>query len=504
MPEPKGKQPEKEEPTPPNQPPSSTAKGSSTASGTSSNATQTRTSWSGGSWRGKATAVAEIARESIPGNTASEIASRTGNALRSPSKRLSRSLNSPGKSNLSPACATPLHVTPDGSSEERGEGSSEKPMSTEDKEKGIASGKDTDKGTYDGIAGKDGNVDDSLSQEKSLAASGWRGWWSRPKQEHSGNEKTDQPDVAEIDKKLDTIAQNNNVDKLSEESTTRVEPINGVSQDVTEQQQLSEEGKPVKPQRSSWFGLWGFSTATDEDTATDMKRSNSHKGESVEASATTVDAAPEPSQSSNQTAKEQLTSRPVSGSWAFWSRERSQTGSKSDGGVSEPRKEVGELAVSGTDSQSKPRPAQLSQEKGVTLEEGSKKRRRPASSETSEGSSKKSVTAKQANSDSSGDIDLPPQMQQSVLKTTVQQPKAKSKKTSQESTKPPTPNIILPSFDDAYPMSTPLSYLSRLSRYIPYGPASMAPQHLFRSPQPHRIRHALAIGKPSTFLGCLE
>ncbi|KAL9083983.1 MAG: hypothetical protein Q9159_005476 [Coniocarpon cinnabarinum] len=472
---------------------------------------QNRLSWRKGSWRGKATAVAEIAKESIPGNNALKINTKRSDASRKPSHRLSQSLGSPGKSTTSPASATPITVASDASSEVKDDSRSEKDTSTS--KHGTENGEKKVTAEQQPMStGKDGNTEDDTARERSRPASGWRGWWSRPAnqdaEQHTAkgtNGKGTEPEAGTKSAIDGTQALNTSTGS----NVNETEPVPDLSkkQEAAQDDPNSVEAtvnqtKSAKSNRSSWFGLWG-SSAQPESTGSELeRRASATKGQSVEPSPTNVDASSEPSNPSatGETVRSQLTSRPASGSWAFWSRERPTDDQGKATGKSEQNREIGELAVSGTDSQSKPRPAQLNEE-DESKQESSKKRQRPESTESVGLTSKKkaaakpSASTKQTDSGVTNEQDAQPSMQQSVLRTTIEPPKPKSRNASKEKAKAAAPpNAIYPSFADTYPLAQPTSYISRLSRYLPYIPATSEPKHLSRMSQPHRIRRALAIG----------
>ena len=468
---------------------------SSASTGTSGK--QARTSWTGGSWRGKATAVAHVAKESITRNsTPSEIVSTTSNVLRNPSQRLSQSLGTPGKSKASPASATPLHVTSDAPSEERGEENDEKRRPGPQNGRGEANEKKAE------VPTKDGSAETKETKESSLPATAWRGWWTRPRQDSAvTGSATQEPNTVQDDTRINAvIASGPTPSEIQDESESTANPATSKSDEGTVTSTSPEQPQNARSQRSSWFGLWGSGAAAETQSPASNRRTSAPSAPL----STNVDASREPSQnaaSDRQTAKTQLTSRPASGSWAFWSRERPPDRVDTTGNKAEQKAEVGELAVSGTDSQSKPRPAQLSEET-PPVQDRSKKRQRPESSEIQQASSKKKTAGKQpaqsadSKYDSQTDQEIPPAMQQSILRTSIQpQPSQKTRKDkSKQPLTPLPPNAIFPSFASSYPAAQPSSYLSRLSRYIPYMSSATAPKHLYISPSPHRIRRALTIG----------
>ena len=491
--------------------PASTNEGSAAADG-SVNKKLNRLSWRGGSWRGKASAVAEIAKESIPGSTASVTATNPSHSSRRSSHRLSQNLGSPGKSKASPASATPLTVNSDASSDDRAERSSEKEQK---KDPEAANGDEKYGQAAPAVTSKDGSAETKPGEDQLQQTSVWRGWWSRGTQEKDQQNQATPGDTTSAIPATEPPSGNKAPEQAIPSPTVKTDSNTISPQEGPWQDRASTETQTSpRPQRNSWFGLWGSGKAPEQSTLTVQRRPSGPKGLSVEPSATNVEANPEPSNNASatgETVKSQLTSRPASGSWAFWSRERPSDGNSTASQKSEQKGEVGELAVSGTESQSKPRPAQLSEKDDTSSPEASKKRQRPESSELSPSASKKKAAGKQAAAvadetpASHSDSEVPPPMQQSVLRTTIQPPKSKARTTPKEKVKPavPPPNAIFPPFNASYPLAQSGSYLTRLSRYIPYVPSNAPTRHLNRSPTPHRIRRALAIGVHGYFPAAL-
>lgn len=184
-------------------------------------------------------------------------------------------------------------------------------------------------------------------------------------------------------------------------------------------------------------------------------------------------------------------SNATSSSWAFWSRQapksEATTGSETEG-----KSRIGELAVSGTDSQSKPMAALIGQEVKAAAAAVSKKRDGPVTAEVSSpkrtAKDKEKAAQPAAKSETSSETEVPSSMQDSVLKTTVEAPK-KAKRLSAKSQ----PNLVLPAFESTYRPLSASSYWSKLS-WVWGQPQSKYPPHLSISSSPHRPKRALAIG----------
>ena len=185
-----------------------------------------------------------------------------------------------------------------------------------------------------------------------------------------------------------------------------------------------------------------------------------------------------------------------SSAWVFWSRERTTGGSgQSTSGVTE-----GELAVSNTPSQQKPRRASLS-----VPETNTKKSPEP----------KTSVDPQARNSSPASSTRSKNKPQQPFRKDDGSESKSSSGKVQAESnnakatTKPPEKaqsaqllsmisrkrmdNLLLPSFKDTFILQQSPSILEQIRRLL-YFTSSPEPNHLGLIREPTRIKRALAIG----------
>lgn len=219
--------------------------------------------------------------------------------------------------------------------------------------------------------------------------------------------------------------------------------------------------------RSSWFGLWGYASPTSN---TDPEPANLQKSVSVEPSHTNVDATSDSQDTSN------ISPRPTSGGWAFWSREK-QTQSVADHG------DVGEVAVANTSSESNPQPAAISAPSSIAGST-SKKRERPSSEEQSTSSPQKKT--KELDEESKEPKESS-RMHDSILKTTV------DPSTSKRSTASPTKDLLLPAFDNTYHQAPTPSYLQKFIGALGRG-HSQKQNHLNIAVHPHCPQKALAIG----------
>ena len=242
----------------------------------------------------------------------------------------------------------------------------------------------------------------------------------------------------------------------------------------------SSEPSPASPQAQeklptrSWLGLWG--NATTQTAVTQL--------ESATGAAKATFDSPEQEQSRNQKLFEPdpvTTPRPPAESlgaqrsygWAFWSRDQS----KSDDGKQSPHSDVGELALAGSSSQSKPENAVIDEARGVPNKVG--KRQRPQSLDLPE-EHKKPLNA------SVGVV------KDAAPEPAAAPPKAKPPADAGSKTKRMPGNLVLPPFKRTYQTVVKPGVIQQLSRLLHLGPQS-EPKHVDILPNPPHIKRALAI-----------
>lgn len=211
-----------------------------------------RTSWAGGSWRGKATAVAEIARESIPGSTSFEKSVAAGIA-KDTSQRLSQGISALGKASPSVGSAIRLNVT-SGTTERDGEvAEKDKPSVRSDTGNGAIQLHEKPTVSVDG-------TEETALKERPTPAAGWLGWWSRREDGTATGNLTDANNNSSLVETAksglpETVAASTtdaDTQRLEEASQNRKNGQVSVPKIATQ-----EESSGVQPARTSWFGLLG-------------------------------------------------------------------------------------------------------------------------------------------------------------------------------------------------------------------------------------------------------
>ena len=236
-----------------------------------------------------------------------------------------------------------------------------------------------------------------------------------------------------------------------------------------------------KPPTRSWLGLWGNAT-----TQTAVAPSDSATG-----AAKPIFDSSEQEQSQNQKLVESdpvTTPQPPAESlgaqrsygWAFWSRDQS----KSDDEKQSPSSNVGELALAGSSSQSKPENAVIDEARGVPSKVG--KRQRPQSLDLPEEHEKPRNASVGVKKDA-------------VPEPAAAPPKAKPAADAGSKTKRMPDNLVLPPFKRTYQTVVKPGVIQQLSRLLHLGP-QLGPKHVDIVQNPPHIKRALAIVRKSGLL----
>lgn len=478
---------------------------------------------SGGSWRSKAPPVAQIAKESIgvTGGATSELVIEGANAIvNSPTKLLSRRSS---KGDPIAASMTKLNVT-SSSLVDRPEESQAVVDAPEDtptetslqapteapKEPTVEALKETGPDPplppdppKAGIVEK---KDKTEAQGQSTNTLGWRSWWSRPDGYGAETNKTKgatkDVDTADAQKTLlpgstpledsadraKTLGDNPDGQAVAVE--TRVDkPMKQTedSKDVTQANGESDTNAYDKgtPSRS-WFWLWSntqnaqANPAPTQSTTQPPSQDIQESSETVDAltpnpavTVTTLEAAL-PADNSTKTSTKPEPSKPSG--WAFWSRDKPQSNETAD--PNSTHKQVGELAVANTPSQSAPEAVQFNEQESPPQKEPAKSIR---SHPRPKDKSVKLSTPSKANPACSP-------APAAAAAAAAPQPALKQGSTSKQEP----PNLILPEFRSTYHPAQKPSYWQQIQHYF-LGGEPEAP-HLYIAPSPPQIKKAIAIG----------
>lgn len=471
--------------------------------------------WYNRTWPRKAAPVTQIARESISSasNAVSEIASTSLSgsntslkSSRSTSIQLTRkpSRAAPADATTTKVNAVPGAPSPPLSSDEcRNESKKtiqedfERPMKQATKDISVESLKsppenmpdeDTQSSRKKSTQKEVDNTESPAQRpaDPDLNASRWLGWFSRPVLDQSKSEEirpdgtSPTPAGSSEQNKLQVThaeggqsqppmgqaAESKTCNEKDKSSTKQVDP----SQPDTLEQTISN------PSKRTWLQMFSNTSVGVPETVNALNASetslpvaqpsqNSDTSQS-DAKATSIESSPPPD----------LPGDGKSSGWAFWSRER-----KDSSTATEPDCHIGELAVSNTPSQKRPKRTSISLEKPAEVSTDVKKTKKQTNKQPSkQGERQQAISVpqeaprKEPKKDSSGSRTQDIEIASKALQKAV-------------------PNQLLPSFQDTFLLQESPTLMQQLARLLGYT-KSPEPKHLHLSRDPPRIENALAIG----------
>ncbi|GME48214.1 hypothetical protein GTA08_BOTSDO01497 [Neofusicoccum parvum] len=470
-----------------------------------------RSSWyAGGSWRAKAAPTAQVARESISsaaGGVTSDSSSdvnKQDTAPNTPIKFLDRRTSS--KSTALVASTTNVIATSSLANDSKASLVSEAKDNSKDnfKEAGVDPPLPPDPVQEDDkpAATTTETVETTPEQKEAKSSSyipssvrGWYGWWSRPDGYANGDGKgsndnngadienaktTPLPGTTPTEENTDP----HNKPDQTDGAQTGPDPDQPLQNGVPSKDGVDEKATPTR----SWFWLWSSTqnatqTAnTMEDTPQEPDAAAPDNNEQQETVKPDESQEPPPEE-----AKAPVQSLPKkSTGWAFWSRANPHEGEDSDAGST--HKQVGELAVADTPSQSHPEAAQFNEHQESQPKEpassirGSIRRGRGKGREVE---SKPSTPVK-ATPDHSP-------TRKATEEVSVKDSPKEISKAKQPQKQQANPNLLLPEFKGTYRLAQTPSYWEKVRKYFLGGHEPESP-HLQRAKEPLRIKKALAIG----------
>jgi hypothetical protein len=493
-----------------------------------------RNSWYGGSWKLKSSPLTQTARESISvaQGVTSEALAESGKQIVEASKRpgqyVTKNMRGSRKSIPVLAETTKTHATSDASDKSRSRLVSQEKLKSLD---GVEDGKGRmtapiaatatapavapterktavedaplpPEPTLEGAVADDsksiaGRSIASISQRPQSGL--WWGWWSRP-DEYDG----DLPKSDANDKQLDEATStplpgtpNNEIDTTAI-STAKPEPAGAGDPAPEANTGPSPERSAKTGSARSWFGLW--SSAQNEQAAIDEQAIQEPQQRPPPEVTVSADGTPESILDDTLTGKpdDKPDDKPdnadhTASGWAFWSTDKTRTQATTPGGT---QKQIGELAVADTPSQSHPEAAQFNEQrdgaKAKPKRNGSLLGRKRANLDKPEQSGESPATTPVSTPRSSTPVGpvggLPTKEEKNEIKP-VQRGKAPIQTR---------PNLILPEFVTTYPTVRHPSYLEKASQYVaetlrivdPKPP----PRHVFKTTVKPRIKQATALG----------
>lgn len=461
-----------------------------------------RSSWYGGSWRLKASPLTETARESISvaqGVTSEALAEsgrQIAEASKRPGKYVSKGMRSSRKSIPLLAETTKTNATSDVGDKSRPR------LASQEKLKG-----------FDGVEegrGRSGSVIEQkpLAEEaplppeptleitpaddsKSIASSqqqrqsgAWFGWWSRPDGYDSDMPKSDENDKR-LDEATTTPLPGTPNDEMDTSDTPQQPESSEQAADLTSGLQPEMSAKTGSTR--SWFGLW--SNAQNEQAGGEEELANKDVEDRPPPEITvSADGTPEVVQDDKPGDTPEIGDQHVSSGWAFWSTDKAKTPSATPGGT---RKQIGELAVADTPSQSHPEAAQFNEQREIPKAKpkraGSLLGRKRTSTERPDQSGESSATTPALTPRSSTPVGGLPAKDDTEIKP-VQRGKIVQTR----------PNLILPEFHATYPTVPNPSYLERASQYVAETlrivDAKSTPPHVYKTAAKPKIKQAISLG----------
>jgi hypothetical protein len=304
------------------------------------------------------------------------------------------------------------------------------------------------------------------------AASGWwGGWWSRPDgyTDHSRMLKAQEDSQAASGTPLPSTPEQ----KPAQGASLYVEPIN------INDTMHSIRSVGTTASSRSWFGLWSNAQnqqqAEEETTATPSKDASPDRPASIQEPVKPTDT-PTKKPAAPEIKQGEETPQTKSSGWAFWSRAEGKDESETPNGT---QRQVGELAVADTPSQSHPEAAQFNEQRQQKAK-----------------STKLGLSAINNSSSTSLSSASQPQV---ALKDAAKAPDTPKSVTDAKSSKPQAhANLVIPSFDDSYSAEYIPSYRERLTTYVASTlrliDTPLAPKHVSITPTPPKIKNAIAIG----------
>lgn len=459
-----------------------------------------RSSWYGGSWRLKASPLTETARESISvaqGVTSEALADggkQLAEATKRPGQYVSRNMRSSRKSIPLVAETTKAHATSDASDKSRPR------LGSQEKLKGLDGAEESKGGAVEAVERKlsveeaplppEPPIESTGDDSKSIASSyqrpqsgAWFGWWTRP-----DGYDSDRPKAGDSDKQFDEATST----PLPGTPNNENEASNPTPEAATD---AIETGPSLQPEMSvpkgstrSWFSGWtsrqNQQAAMDEDATKNVER---------QAPEITVSADGTPESANDQAANDMEDKldqgeRPASSGWAFWSADKPKSAVPTPGAT---QKQIGELAVADTPSQSHPEAAQFNEQREIKSKPkrtGSLLGRKRTSSDKPEQSGESSSTTPIPTSRSTTPVGGLP------AKEDIE-PKPVQRGKPQVQTRP---NLILPAFATTYPEVPNPSYLERVSQYVAetlrITDAKTPPSHVYKTPTKPKIHKAISLG----------
>lgn len=508
---------------------------------TQSDQSSKRASWyNGGSWRAKASPVAQATRESISvaGGATSEALAEGANHV---GRYMHNTLRINSKSIPSLPSETMIHAT--GSTTELDRPKSKEKESPRESnhikiQEPVVDEAENNHGA-DGGGSADPEVktphdtsqleaplppdptNDTVSQSETIqsqattattpAMRGWWGWWSRPDgyagEPEKSTDPTGSPEPVLTEARSTPLPVTPAVEApdptSSDTLATTPMPIDQSAELAAE---TANKGAVVGPS-TSWFGLWSsaqYTQARPQDSSTQLQHTPPDNPVPVNLppSLQPRDTDPSGQESANERREEiETPPRQKSSGWAFWSRENKPDDTSTPNGTQR-QKQIGELAVADTPSQSHPEAAQFNEERQQTIKAKKRLSKNESVIESKNGSVKETKNGRVTGTAAS----IIPTTPTSSPPTT--RPPTPDAAKSLETTKPAankaanlqkrSPHMVMPSFRETYSPAHLPSYWEKIAQYVASSlhliDVPDAQKHVDIAPTFPKIKNAVAIG----------
>ena len=337
------------------------------------------------------------------------------------------------------------------------------------------------------------------SQQKPASSSGWFGWWSRPDGYDEKEEEKKRQAEASPEEALQTPLPGDAT--VSEDLAPPAEIPGKVTQEELKPADQASAASGDGGQGRSWFWLWSRTqnAHTEQSAAApetkEPPKPNDSKSKDIDQAKTKGVEIPTvstdfPIQQPNKDGLKEPPIRRKSNSWAFWSKEKPGPEAKDEGPV---HKQVGELAVADTPSQSQPEAAQFNEQEQQQQQQPPPKEQPKPKANQSRG--------RQAAKDKDGiskpttpTVSTPAKSTPSESPTRKAAEAAASKQQPKQAKQPDRtqPDLLLPEFRNTYSLIDEPSLWEKIRRLL-LGAIPSAP-HLHITKDPPRIKKAIAIG----------
>lgn len=345
----------------------------------------------------------------------------------------------------------------------------------------------------------DQNKDSTQHQRNT---SGWFGWWSRPDgYDEKEEEKKRQAEATKEE------AQNTPLPGLTPQDSpaeSKIIPDTAVK-NLLEEPKAADQVSTASAegtQGRSWFWLWSKTqNAQTQDTAaaseakeprkpddSKKKELESKPADKARPTETPVKAVEVVVKEAGDETPKEPPARRKSNSWAFWSKEKPGPESKDEGPV---HKQVGEIAVADTPSQSHPEAAQFNEQESPTPKD--KDQLKPKANQ-SRGRKGKEPPSKPSTPSASTPAKNTPS--QSPARKANENAPSKQLKQAAKTLKEERvqPDLLLPEFRNTYSLLSEPSFWEKIRRLFVGDNADSSAPHLHIAKESPRIKKAIAIG----------